>query len=74
MSARLEHKTDKDKTVTTLFIDSEDGKTNLCILKFPQSIDDTSWEYYRTSTELQLRMYDIVKAINKGMIKVVGSS
>ena len=71
MTARLEQKMDKDISVTELFIDSEDGKTCICILRLGRVSGDERWVSYSYKVELQLMMNALVKAINDGVIEVV---
>ncbi len=71
MSARLEHKLDKQKSVTEMIIDSADGKKCICILRLEQYLDVKS---YRDYIALQFEMNSLVKAINSGVVKVVGQS
>lgn len=70
MTARLEYRLTKESSTTELFIDSEDGSTNVCILRYKSA---TKYFSYAT-TELQLHMNELVKAINNGVIEVANES
>jgi hypothetical protein len=70
MTARLEYRLTKEESITELFIDSEDGSTNICILRFKSATKYSSYE----TTELQLGLNELVKAINHGVIDVVHES
>lgn len=70
MTARLEYKLTKQESITELFIDSEDGSTNVCILRYKSATKYSSSQ----TTELQLHMNELVKAINHGVIEVANES
>ena len=68
MTARLEHKMDKDKNTTELFINSKDDKVCVCILR-AKSEDFHVFNQinYDDVNELLKKLVD---SINKGFIQV----
>ena len=71
MSARLDHKVTKDTNVTELFIDTEDGKTCLCVMRFDLENSRLLYLHQLHETELSNSLEILTKAINCKAIEII---